>query len=409
MNFRIPALEVLSLWESGGRFAQVLVDEVSQRQKLAPRDRAALQRLVFVFIRNDRLLEHWARSFAHGKLDPKTLRLAKMGIAGLVLLEEPPHAAVAETVALAGWAKGLLNGILRNVAREVDQLRAGLPELPPDLRWSLPRFLWERWCGQHGMEAATAYCQWNHQPAPVILRLNPLKPPPPEVLASAQLLPLAAHPDFFVLEGAVPVDWFRQGWFYAQDPSTAKAVALLEVEPGQRVLDACAAPGGKSFAIAAGTGNGARLIAADQSRGRLRRLEENLARLGVTAEVRQADWTAPGEGSEEEGFDRILLDVPCSNTGVIRRRIDVPHRLRPEDFVTLIQTQERLLRSLAPRLKPGGRLVYSTCSIDIEEGHLLVDRFVAEDRRFQKTGDGYTRPWVDEVDGTYAAVLVRSA
>lgn len=404
MNFRKPALDVVTQWETTSRFAVDLLDEVCRSANLPQRDRSALQRLVFAVVRNDRLLEHLARGLARGRLDPKTLRLIKMGICEVVLLNEPAHAAVSETVKLAGWAKGLVNGILRNAVRDTAALRASMESLAPDLRWSIPEFLWERWCHQHGKEAAADYCRWNHLPAPVYLRLNPLKVVPAEVTASPQLTPLAAHPGFFQLEGTLPVEWMSQGWLYAQDPSTGPAIELLALGPGQRVLDACAAPGGKSFAIAAQSQNQVDLTATDQSSRRLRRLEENLERLGVKARVMQADWTSP-ELCPAGPFDRILLDAPCSNTGVIRRRIDVPHRLHPGDFEQLAQLQEQLLTALATRLAPGGRLVYSTCSIDLEEGHLLVDRFLQRNPGFRKTRESSTKPWLDQIDGTYAAAI----
>lgn len=406
MNFRKPALEVLSQWETTRHYAINLLDEVCRRNPLPARDRSALQRLVFAVIRNRRLLELWAARFAHAKLDPKTRRLVAMGTAELVLLDEPAHATVSETVKLAGWAKGLVNGILRNVARESASLRAERETLPPDLRWSVPLFLWERWRQQHGEQAATAFCHWNHLPAPVYVRLNPLKAIPEEVHSSPLLQPLEGHPGFRQIDGSLPLEWMQQGWIYAQDPSTSSAIELLDPQPGQRILDACAAPGGKSFAIAIQTRNEARLTAADQSPSRLRRLEQNLRQLSVEAQVVQADWTSPGAPASG-AFDRILLDAPCSNTGVIRRRIDVPHRLNPEDFQGLTRLQEALLGALAPRLAPGGRLVYSTCSIDHEEGHLLVDRFLQGDSRFRKVAEVCTRPWVDQMDGTYAAAIHR--
>lgn len=408
MNFRKTAQEVLARWECTHRFAADLVEEAASQSQLAPRDRSALQRLVFAVIRNDRLLAHWAGELAHGKLDPRTLRLAKMGLAELVLLGDPPHAAVSETVQLAGWAKRILNGILRNADRSASDLQAQRANLPPPIQWSIPPFLWERWCVQHGAEAAAAFCRWNHEPAPVYVRLNPLKAVPDTVCRSPQLQPVTSHPGFWQLEGAMPVEWLRDGWVYAQDPSTAAAVELLNPEPGQRILDACAAPGGKSFAIAARTGNQAALTAVDSSPARLRRLERNLHKLGVRATVLAADWTSPDCACPGE-FDRILLDAPCSNSGVIRRRIDVPHRLQPADFASVIQLQGQLLRALAPRLAPAGRLVYSTCSIDLEEGRLLVDRFLAEVPGFRKVGESSTRPWIDHVDGTYAAAIERTS
>ncbi len=396
-------------WEKTDAFAADLVDQTASRQRLEPRDRAALQRIVYAVIRNQRLLDHIIMSLVRDRPDALTRRLLRMGLAELLLLQGAPHAVVSETVALAGRAKGLVNAVLRRADREADEIRAAWPSLPPDVRWSVPAFLWNRWVGQHGLEASLHLAQWNQEPAPVYLRLNP---PPGTMLdhSAAQTSPVPGFPAFVRAEGPLPRQWLEEGWAYAQDPSTQSAVDRLEVESTSSILDACAAPGGKTLAILQ-AGPPDRLVATDQSPERLSQLRENMRRLRCESKIELAlqDWLAPAPPSlADEKFDRILLDAPCSNTGVIRRRIDVPWRLQPEEFSQLQATQTALLDRLSNYLAPQGRIVYSTCSLDRDENEQVIEAFLAAHPDFYLVSQSRVQPWTDGFDGAYSASLARS-
>ncbi|HRQ87768.1 MAG TPA: RsmB/NOP family class I SAM-dependent RNA methyltransferase [Bacteroidia bacterium] len=185
-----------------------------------------------------------------------------------------------------------------------------------------------------------------------------------------------------------------------QDPSTSLACRLLAPQPGETILDACAAPGGKTALMAALMENRGRIVASDSSAARLGPMKENLARLNVgIAEIRQIDWSQP-EAADLPAFDAILLDAPCSNSGVMRRRVDVRWRIQERDFDRHARQQLALLRQLVPFLKPGGRIVYSTCSLDPAENEAVA---AASGLPLEKSVSSL--PWRDGHDGAYAALL----
>ena len=210
---------------------------------------------------------------------------------------------------------------------------------------------------------------------------------------------LKAHPSFAELAS------FQQGMFYVQDPSTLLAVKEMSPERGEAILDMCAAPGGKLTLIAQCVGNEARVIAQDTAADRLRLIEQNCARLGVTCVKTHLTKDATLDAGLP--FDRILLDAPCSNTGVMRRRVDLRWRLTEEEIKRLEQMQLALLRRAALLLKPAGSLVYSTCSLEPEENKTVIESFLQEQPGFVCSRQRQLLPWIDGVDGAYVATLKR--
>ncbi|HSH39976.1 MAG TPA: RsmB/NOP family class I SAM-dependent RNA methyltransferase, partial [Chthoniobacterales bacterium] len=247
--------------------------------------------------------------------------------------------------------------------------------------------------------------------APVYARINTLRVSRDDFLAQhTGSAPVPNHP-LFVRLTSVPSDALDRGDCYIQDPSTSAAVELLAPSPGEIVLDACAAPGGKSGLIAAMMQNTGELVASDRNAGRVEKLSGNLSRLGVSiARIERTDWTsgAAVDAFAPRSFDRILLDAPCSNTGVLRRRVDARWRLRPNDFTRMPEEQLSILRRLAPLLKPGGTLVYSTCSIEPEENEVVVSRIAAEFPFLRPDATTSILPFRDGFDGAYAARLVHA-
>jgi 16S rRNA (cytosine967-C5)-methyltransferase len=199
---------------------------------------------------------------------------------------------------------------------------------------------------------------------------------------------------------------FQQGFFYIQDPSTLLAVRELNPQPGETILDLCAAPGGKLTYIAQLMHNQGRLVAHDTYPERLKLIEENCARLGVTIAQAVLPSTLDPRPST---FDRVLLDAPCSNTGVMRRRVDLRWRIRPEEIERLRGTQLELLRQAAAHLKPGGTLVYSTCSLEPEENENVVQEFLSSEPAFQLEGQRELIPFTDATDGAYVARLSKQS
>lgn len=400
---------MLHEWQRGRRHAAELIERAGAERPLPSSDRALLLDLVLTVLRHLTLLDHWIAELTGGReLDSATRWLLRAGLAELLLLDMAAHAAVNENVHLAGRSGGLVNAVLRRACREKEALLAAVEALPPAVRFSHPGFLLERWQRQFGAEAAAALARWNQQPAPVYVRLNRLLPDAEKNLAAQPGLE-AAGGGFFRCR-QLPLEALRRGWCYAQDPSTALAPELAAARPGMTVLDACAAPGGKSALLAQHLQNQGRLIACDLPGPRLRRLEENLRRLNVTcAEVRGIDWLADEAAPDwlpPEGCDVLLLDAPCSNTGVMRRRVDVRWRLNADEFARLIDLQRRLIERLLPLLKPGGRFVYSTCSLDAEENEQQAEWLLARHLNLRLETTASRLPFRDAVDGAYSAVFM---
>ncbi len=260
---------------------------------------------------------------------------------------------------------------------------------------------------QFGEGDTARLCEWNNNPADILVRVNELKVSVGELMRAGGGEPVEIHPLMLRME-KLPIPWIVSGLCYVQDPSTLMACELLDPQPGERVLDACAAPGGKTSYLAQMMKNEGRIVACDVSADRLVRMRENLERLSVTnVEVRKADWLqAPPP--EREKFDRILLDAPCSNTGVIRRRVDVRWRLRGDDFKRMPDMQMGLIKNLAGLLKPGGALVYSTCSMEPEENEEVVRRVSQEAPELKHRKSRRTLPFQDKVDGAFAALFTRN-
>jgi 16S rRNA (cytosine967-C5)-methyltransferase len=211
----------------------------------------------------------------------------------------------------------------------------------------------------------------------------------------------------------LPSGAVRQGHCYIQDPSTAIACQILSPRAGEKILDACAAPGGKTGYIAQLMKNWGTIVACDRDPGRLQILKENMARLGVgIVHIFEHDWTrghVPAEIAAMAPFDRILLDAPCSNTGVMRRRVDVRWRLQPGDFPRMQQRQLEMLRALIPLLEPLGELVYSTCSLEPEENEQVARLVLDGPPDLRPMEEKRSLPFRDGFDGAFAAKFIRSA
>ena len=404
-NFHVrqAAVSALRAWAKGHDYAESLVERHAQRRMLSSADRALLQAILFGVLRHRRVLDHWIGKLRKGKLDADTRDILRVGLCQILILNIPDHAAVNETVEAGKTSvRPLINAVLRKAITSRKRLMEELDEMPPAVLYSHPDWLYNRWRKSFGKETAIAIMEWNNQPAETFFRLNPLGEadaslPPGEALDHA--------PGYFLLEGKLPTQLLAEGRLYIQDPATRHSLELLNPKPGEKILDACAAPGGKAFLIAAAIGGGAGLTCTDSNEKRLPRLEENLSRLHIQAdEISVHDWRKPAPERFLGAFDAILLDVPCSNTGVIRRRVDVRWRLQPSDIDDLTVIQSEILANALPCLKSGGRIVYSTCSIEDAENIDLVKAF-AETHGLRVEKSVRIIPTEHGTDGAFAAVL----
>lgn len=358
-----------------------------------------------------RLLDFWIARLSTTRLDAPVVDALRAGLYQLLILQTAEHAAVFETVQLSpARARGAVNGILRSAQRQRAELIAAADAAPPGVLFSHPDFLLERWRANFGADFERL-CEWNNEPAMALVRVNQLRTSIAAFRAShPEMEPIAGYPNFF-RPREMPHSSLQRGECYVQDPATSVAVELLGAQPGETVLDACAAPGGKTAYIAEFMRNEGRIVATDRDPARAELLRANLARLGVAiADVARCDWTTeelPAEIGRGELYDRILVDAPCSNTGVMRRRVDVRWRLTPDDFTRMQECQLAVLRNVIGTLKPGGTLVYSTCSVEPEENADVVARIGAEFPALELQRCESRLPFRDNVDGAYAARFQR--
>ncbi|MBL8543323.1 MAG: methyltransferase domain-containing protein [Hyphomonadaceae bacterium] len=420
MNARLAAAELLVAVMEKGRSLDEALSETRSFNALEGRDRAFARALVTAALRRLGGINAVLSRFLQKPL-PETAALGRallhIGAAQLLVLGTPAHAAVGETVEAAkqwretrGFAN-LMNAVLRRVAREGADIMAALP---PGA--DLPAWLYTRWRAAYGADAERIAAALLHEP-PLDLSVKSNAED-----WAAKLLGVLTPTGSVRLTQAAPIDelpGFADGAWWVQDAAAALPARLLGEVRGKRVLDLCAAPGGKTLQLAAA---GAHVTAVDKSQARLKRLRENLERTKLSAEVICADAlefrAAP--------FDAVLLDAPCTSTGTLRRHPDVAWLRRPSDIRALSELQQRLVAAAAELLKPGGILVYAVCSLEPEEGPAIVSEALRQGWRRAPlragdipgaehfiTGDGDLRthpgqwPEIGGLDGFYAARLQR--
>lgn len=387
-NSRRTAAFVVARWLAEGAFPSELLPNGGA-------DRAFVQDAVYTVVRRRRALR-----FALGKLMNRWPKgeleaLLYVGAAQILYMDDVPgYAAVNETVEAAkvsGGRKrldGVVNGVLRTLLRRRAEIEGELAASPLAVRESYPDWLIERWIARYGAEKAESLAKWHNEPAETFLAY-------PD--GRYEKLPRG--------EKVQDAEGYASGDFIVQDPATKAVVDMLQVKPGAKVLDFCAAPGGKTVQIAWRMKGEGRLVAQEVKPKRLKRLKENLSRMGM-------DWVEAVDSLEYpkgEGdlFDCVLVDAPCSNSGVIRRRPDVRWRLDAGHLAEAVKLQSFILSCAAKFVAPGGILVYATCSNEPEENGLRVDAFLASDdgARFKEVARHESIPVDTGFDGAFACAM----
>jgi 16S rRNA (cytosine967-C5)-methyltransferase len=404
------ALTALLRWRKEKRFADSIINELLAKTSLVRSDRAFALELFYGVLRHLTLLDFWISRLCTSRVETSVRDILRLGFYQIFLLQTPEHAAVHETVEIAPQKqRSIINAVLRNATRQRSELLAEAKEQPLFVQTSHPQFLVERWQQRFGVKDTEELCKWNNRPPPIYARINGIK------IAHESFArlypnsrPLMDNPDFTEFD-TLPTAALDSGHCYIQDPSTAIACQLLDANPGETVLDACAAPGGKTAYLAQFMQNRGIIVACDRDNERLQILAENVNRLAATI-VRPVhhDWKSndlPDEIASIAPFDRVLLDAPCTNSGVIRRRIDAKWRLSPEDFSRMCDEQVIIARAVLRLLKPGGILVYSTCSLEAEENEHVVRRLVTAVPNVSLQRQKASTPFRDGADGAFAARL----
>lgn len=385
LDCRAACATVLSQVLSGKSLGQVLPPML---ERVKSRDRGLLQQLCYGTLRDFQHLEGLLQALLTKPLKAKDRDIQALLLAGLYQLNNtriPDHAAVAATVDATrvlkkAWARGLSNAVLRRYLRERDKLEA---QLSPAQQAAHPSWLYsaihQAWPDDAGQVIAA-----NNEQPPLTLRVNRQRSSRDDYLEILRRQDIAAtpgtlSPDAIYLQQGRDVSslpGFDEGLVSVQDEAAQLAAIVLEARPGEHILDACAAPGGKSCHILEQQPDIAALYAADIDEQRLLRVSENLERLQLSAELLTMDGSQPGETLLPGSLDRILVDAPCSASGVIRRHPDIKLLRRAADIPALARQQLAILGGLWPLLKPTGTLLYVTCSVLPEENDKVIHHFL---------------------------------
>ena len=408
-----------------GAYADLALERELKRSKLSPRDRGLATELAYGAIRQRRRLDGWLDRLGKvpaAKQPPRLRWLLHVGLQQILLMDRvPASAAVSTAVELAKRERlqrlaPVVNGVLRAAVRAVEAGES-LP-VPSDpqkrlaLEHSLPDWLVAELWGQIGPERTEALAAASNRIPPLDLRCNRLRSSREALLENLPAVALAELPDGLTLTsrpGPLPqLAGFSEGQWCVQDRSAQRIAPLLDPQPGQRVLDACAAPGGKTTHIAELMGDQGEVVAVDVAPRRLQQVSANAERLGLRCIRTEAADATDLTDWEAESFDRVLLDVPCSGLGTLARHADARWNLKPDGIEELVGLQHQLLEQGARLLKPDGRLVYATCTVHPAENTGVVEAFVEENPDWQ-----FSEPpmqlWPDSQggDGFFAAVLSR--
>jgi 16S rRNA (cytosine967-C5)-methyltransferase len=414
------------VFEQGAYADRALTAEAAE---LEPRDRALAMRLAYGAVQRRGTLDHLIEALSErpaAALDPPLLAALRLGLYELLYTRgAPDYAVVADAVELAkahGRAgHGLVNAVLRRVAREgPDALLEGLSDDTPEsaaIKHSHPEWIARLWWEALGPEQARALMACDNEPLEVALRANTLVS---DAAALAGELPVRTHLDPAIPEAVVldePFDahssgaW-RRGAFHAQSRAAMRVAQVLAPGDGERVLDLCAAPGGKTTHLAALMHDRGEVLAVERDKrraGSLVRTAQRLHASSVRVEVADAEhWTEAARGADARGFDRVLVDPPCSGLGTLQARADLRWRVTPDASAKMAGTQARILAAGADALRPGGVLVYSTCTISPVENESLIAAFLDSNANFALEDVVLTLPHRDHTAGFYIARMRRS-
>jgi 16S rRNA (cytosine967-C5)-methyltransferase len=402
---RAICLDILNRGEEAdSHLDRLLTDSFKRYRHLTPLDRAFLTELTYGVLRWRGRLDWAIRQFSKiplERIEIEILNILRLGLYQILLLSRTPSsAAVNESAELAKRIRGrggagFVNAVLRSCIRRKDEIR--YPEIAEDpvlhisVSQSHPLWLVQRWVKERGVEETLKMCTFNNQTSSLTLRTNSLKMHRKDLIEKLRQEELKPFPTTYSEEGIVLIDspptselpFLKEGFYIIQDEASQLVTSILDPKPGERILDACAAPGGKTTHMAQEMKNKGEIYGLDLHRRKLGQLEEMCRRLGIKIiKTMKADASQLLPIPEEMKFDRVLADVPCSGFGTLRRNPDLKWRKGEEDIKRLTEVQSSILRNVSGYVKDGGILVYSTCTIFREENENVVEKFLDEHREF---------------------------
>ncbi|MGB3367618.1 MAG: 16S rRNA (cytosine(967)-C(5))-methyltransferase RsmB [Acidaminobacteraceae bacterium] len=403
-NIRKIALNILDHLEETDGYSNLVVNKLVHKDEMSYQDKRFISNLVYGVLENRIFLDYVIRKYSSirlKKIQGSTLNILRMGAYQLIFLDKvPDSAAVNESVILVKKANprstGFVNGILRSMVREKDNLP--LPKRDDDLveylsvKYSHSKWIVEKFIGDFGEEFAEGILQANNNKPLMNIRANTLKNTREELILKLEAIGMGVSASKFNKSGIivnsfdesiVNVDLYKEGCFVIQDNGSMLISEILDPKPGERVLDVCSAPGGKTTHIAELMQNKGIVVARDIYDHKLELVNNSVNRLGILiVETDLHDGTLFKE-SEEKSYDKVLLDAPCSGFGIIRRKPEIKYNKSLDDVISLSSLQYEMLVVNSKYLKVGGEMIYSTCSINKEENENVVDKFVKENDEFE--------------------------
>lgn len=426
-NSRELILDTLLLIDRDGEYSHIALKQVLDKyQYLDKKERAFITRVVNGTLESMIELDHIIHSFSKvkvNKMKPVIRMILRSGVYQIKYMDAVPDSAVCnESVKLAGkrgftGLKGFVNGVLRNVSRNLARVEYPSREKDPEgylsIRYSLPAWLAAQWISEYGLEKAEEIGEGFFAERPLCVRCNTSRISREELAERLRREGVEVTPDEEVpcalwLQGydhVAGLPEFREGLFYVQDLSSMRAVLWADSKEGDQVLDVCAAPGGKAIHVAEMLRGTGMVEARDLTDYKIGLLEENIRRAGL-ANIQAVKWDATlPDPEKEEKMDIVLADLPCSGLGVLGKKPDLRYKMTPEKEEELARLQQKILSVVQAYVKPGGTLVYSTCTIHRAENEENTRWFLENHPKFRLRKERQLLPGADRGDGFYIAVM----
>ncbi len=404
MNARKTAWNILCRVLLEGGYASLLMRNMPK--ELSAEDRALVSEIVYGTLRNRDMLEWQWNGLAKGRVRPKTAILLDLSVYQIQYMDRiPVYAVIDEAVELAEKReKGFVNAVLRAVTKQGKQDAPGEGLEQEAIRTSHPLFLLKLWSAQYGEATAFRIAEHDQKPSRVYARINTLKAERSEFEIDGVTF---YEKDCFCYDGdLVHSSWLQEGKALIQDRASQKVAPLLDAQPGMRVLDVCASPGTKTQQIACAMRNEGWIDAHDLYAERVKLIDALMDRTGVSiVHASVHDGTVP---LSEESYDRILIDAPCSGLGDLSHKPEIRFHVTPESLDELTALQGKILEANAGALKPGGKLVYSTCTLNRKENEGQIRRFLKAHPEYQLLEEHTVFPFEEDTDGFYMACLLKS-
>lgn len=427
-NARETALLILNTLDKTHKTLDSILEDILETNDLSKRDRALVHALVYGVLRRRGHLNWLIGGFSKipvNKIEARILNILRIGLFQIVYLDKiPVSAAVNTSVEMAKafaapWTVRFVNALLRKAVGEYKTVSFPDPDKDPiyalSVEKSFPKWLIERWAERFGIEETGKLCDAVNAIPPITVRTNTLKISRDDLLKAleeeAEQIRCTSAPEgisFFNPKTAIPdMKAFKEGWFQVQDEAAQRVTLLLDPHPGETVLDACAGLGGKTGHIARQMNNQGYIAALDHDERKLSRLKADMERLGISIVTTYVQDLNNSHfslfTSHLNGFDRILLDAPCSGLGVLRRNPDAKWSVSQKDLTRCKNRQIRFMNHIAPLLKPSGILVYSVCSTEPEENEEVIKAFLEQHPEFETESQPLkTFPHIDNMDGFFA-------